>query len=79
MDYKKILEGVVSIINDTEQSDIGFTKICNYIGENCPELKKIDDERLRKTTIDFLKYFADKGYENAVECIDWLESKVFTE
>ena len=32
-----------------------------------------DDERLRKTTIAFLKEFADKGYENAVECIDWLE------
>jgi len=34
-----------------------------------------DIERLRKTTIAFLKDFADKGYENAVECIDWLERK----
>ena len=34
-----------------------------------------DDERLRKTTIAFLKDFAEQGYENAVECIDWLESK----
>ena len=34
-----------------------------------------DDERLRKTTIAFLKDFAEKGYENAVECIDWLEKK----
>jgi len=34
-----------------------------------------DDERLRKTTIGFLKEFADKGYENAVECIDWLEKQ----
>lgn len=33
-----------------------------------------DDERLRKTSISFLKHYADKGYENAVECIDWLES-----
>lgn len=33
------------------------------------------DERLRKTTIDFLKEYADKGYENAVECIDWLEKQ----
>lgn len=32
-----------------------------------------DDERLRKTTIAFLKDFANQGYENAVECIDWLE------
>ena len=34
-----------------------------------------DDERLRKTTIDFLKEFADKGYENAIECIDWLKKQ----
>ena len=34
-----------------------------------------DNERLRKTTISFLKDFADKGYENAVECIDWLEKQ----
>ena len=34
-----------------------------------------DDERLRKTTIAFLKDFAEKGYENAVECIDWLEKQ----
>lgn len=33
-----------------------------------------DDERVRKTTIAFLKDFADKGYENAVECITWLEN-----
>jgi hypothetical protein len=34
-----------------------------------------DNERLRNTTIAFLKDFADKGYENAVECIDWLEKQ----
>ena len=34
-----------------------------------------DDERLRKTTISFLKDFAKQGYENAVECIDWLEKQ----
>ena len=34
-----------------------------------------DDERLRKTTIAFLKDFAEKGYENAVECIDWIEKQ----
>ena len=34
-----------------------------------------DDERLRKTTIAFLKDFAEQGYENAVECIDWLENQ----
>ena len=33
-----------------------------------------DEERLINTSIAFLKYFADQGYENAVECIDWLKS-----
>lgn len=33
-----------------------------------------EGERLRKTTIAFLKDFAEQGYENAVECIDWLKS-----
>ncbi len=41
-----------------------------------PELKESEDERLMKTTISFLKEYADKGYENAVECIDWLEKHV---
>ena len=33
-----------------------------------------EDERLIKTSIDFLADFATKGYENAVECIVWLKS-----
>lgn len=35
-----------------------------------------DEERLINTSISFLKDFADKGYENAVECIDFLKSKL---
>ena len=54
----------------------------NFEKKELKELKKIeqnsawseDDERIRKTSISFLKHYADKGYENAVECIDWLES-----
>lgn len=34
-----------------------------------------DNETLRKTTIAFLKDFVEQGYENAVECIDWLEKQ----
>jgi hypothetical protein len=48
-------------------------KYTQEVLEKC--MNKKDDERLRKTTIDFLKEFADKGYENAVECIDWLEKQ----
>lgn len=35
-----------------------------------------DEVRLINTSISFLKDFANKGYENAVECIDWLKSKL---
>ena len=38
-------------------------------------LQGTEDERLRKTTISFLEEFKKKGYENAVECIEWLEKQ----
>ena len=41
--------------------------------------KESEDERIRKTTIAFLKEFVDRGYENAVECIDWLEKQEQTD
>ena len=50
-------------------------EFCNHIASDIfPEVKNSEDERLLKTTIAFLKEFADKGYENAVECIDWLKT-----
>ena len=53
------------------------TKYTQEILENhMNNVSNKDDERLRKTTIGFLKDFADKGYENAVECINWLEKQV---
>ena len=55
MDYKRILEGVVNIINTTKKSDIGFANICTYIGENCPELKESEDEKIRKELIAEVK------------------------
>ena len=50
-------------------------KYTQEVLENHLKIMNKDDERLRKTTIDFLKDFADKGYENAVECIGWLEKQ----
>lgn len=50
-----------------------------YIDDDDPtyvEEQIEDEERLINTSISFLKDFADKGYENAVECIDWLKSKL---
>ena len=56
-DYKNILEGVVNIINTTEKSDIGFVNICNYIDDNCPELKESEDEKIRKDIISLVDEF----------------------
>lgn len=74
-DYKKILEGVVNIINTAEKSDIGFTNICTYIGETCPELKESEDEKIRKFLI---KWIQDNYYHGTTEIptktlIAWLE------
>ena len=45
------------------------------IKEIFPEFKENNNERLRKTTIAFLKDFVEQGYENAVECVNWLEKQ----
>ena len=39
-----------------------------------PVWSEEDEEKLVNTTISFLNDYADKGYENAIECIDWLKS-----
>lgn len=75
-DYRKILEGVVNIINNTtEKSDI-VSNICSYIDENCPELKESKDERIRKQLI---KYFNDvKIFSSDLKVEDiiaWLEKQ----
>ena len=69
------------------ENQVGKDKLIRELGEykvkymqevlekHIDNMNNKDDERLRNTTIAFLKDFADKGYENAVECIDWLENK----
>ena len=72
-DYKKILEGVVNIINTAENSDIGFANICTYIGENCPGLKESDDEKwIPKCNIEYRikPKSAYRPFDNAQECIE---------
>ena len=69
-DYKKILEGIVNIVNTTEKSDIGFANICTYIGENCPELAESDDDRIRKEILNYI--------DKATGCkrwVAWLEKQ----
>ena len=79
-DYKKILEGVVKIINTAEKSDIGFANICTYIGENCPELKDSEDERMIQYFKDLAPFDkADELYEkygfSHKDAIAWLEKQ----
>lgn len=79
-DYKKILEGVVNIINTTEKSDIGFANICTYIGENCPEIKESEDDRIREALINQFSDYKRRGenhgfgYSND-KILVWLEKQ----
>ena len=77
-DYKRILQGVVNIINITKKSDIGFANICAYIDEKCPELKESEGERI--WIINYLNnrilnstIIAEK--ENLKKAIAWLEKQ----
>jgi len=77
-DYKKILEGVVNIINTTEKSDIGFSDICAFIGENCPELAESEDEKIRKAIITFFESEDDNTTYALVpkkDILAWLEKQ----
>ena len=80
-DYKKILEGVVNIINTAEKSDIGFANICTYIGENCPELKESEDEsmvKFIKNQLFNIKKTITENYEldaKLTKAICWLEKQ----
>lgn len=79
-DYKKILEGVVNIINTAEKSDIGFTNICTYIGENCPELAESEDEKIRKILVEAVtqvlqdQYCSNRGVSKE-KVVAWLEKQ----
>ena len=79
-DYKKILEGIVNIISNTEKSEI-ISNICSYIDENCPELKGSGDERIKKAIhiyldwLDGRKDYAPKGEYSIRDMIAWLEKQ----
>lgn len=61
---KQALDVLIFLLNETRKK------------EDAKLWSKEDEERLINTSISFLKDFADKGYENAVECINWLKSKL---
>lgn len=64
-DYKKILKGVINIINTTEKSDIGFANICTYIGENYPELKENKENEETNAPTEYGKYVDECLNESA--------------
>lgn len=78
-DYKKILEGVVNIVNTTEKSDIGFVNICTYLDENCPELKESEGEKIRKVLIGWINLEPSTSFNDTFDgfskeqILAWLE------
>ena len=61
------------LIQELGEYKVKYTQ--EVLEKHITSMSNKDDERLRKTTIAFLKDFAELGYENAVECIDWLEKQ----
>ena len=61
------------LIQDLGEYKVKYTQ--EVLEKYVNSMSNKDDERLRKTAIAFLKDFAEQGYENAVECIDWLEKQ----
>ena len=80
-EYKKKAEKAIAWLENQRDKDKLIQELGEYKVKYTQEvlekyinsMSNKDDERLRKTTIDFLKDFVEQGYENAVECIDWLE------
>ena len=61
------------LIQELGEYKVKYTQ--EILEKHITSMSNKDDERLRKNTISFLKEFAELGYENAVECIDWLEKQ----
>ena len=82
-EYKKKAEKAIAWLEKQGDKDKLIQELGEYkvkytqeiLEKYITSMSNKDDERLRKTTIAFLKDFAEKGYENAVECIDWLEKQ----
>ena len=61
------------LIQELEEYKVKYTQ--EILEKHITSMSNKDDERLRKNTISFLREFAEIGYENAVECIAWLEKQ----
>lgn len=82
-EYKKKAEKAIAWLEKQRDKDKLIQELGEYkikytqevLEKYINSMSNKDDERLRKTAIAFLKDFAEQGYENAVECIDWLEKQ----
>ena len=61
------------LIQELGEYKVKYTQ--EVLEKHITSMSNKDDEILRKNTISFLKDFAELGYENAVECIAWLEKQ----
>lgn len=78
--YKEALERARAINNGEDVDVEAGTTICEYI---FPELKESEDERIRKTLIDFFNRGAENGAQTNGVCdkdiIAWLEKQKTSE
>ena len=82
-EYKKKAEKAIAWLEKQGDKDKLIQELGEYkvkytqeiLEKYITSMSNKDDERLRKTTIAFLTDFVEKGYENVVECIDWLEKQ----
>lgn len=72
-----ILENIVEIVKNEKNGNIGFSKICSYLSKNFPELKKNEDEKVRKAIIHFISHTptVPKGIIDKEQMLTWLEKQ----
>jgi len=74
--YKEALKDIVNIIDATDKSDIGFVNICSYLNENCPELMKSEDDRIKEKIIATIHlYYGEPLEDEAKGMLAWLEKQ----
>ena len=78
MDYEEKYKDLVKAVKELQEANPSDEGIQNWVNENVPEL--VEDERIRKELIDFVKSRAEKypndpKYKNISAWIAWLEKQ----
>ena len=76
---EKIIKAIIAHIKDMRYYDNYYDvtpdEMIAWLEKQVPKPKwSEEDENIMRGAISFLIEFKDKGYENAVACIDWLKS-----